>query len=110
MTKCHFRLAKKQHEVTVMNQMLDPEDNNIKTKQEDIERILCSYWAHIMRKRNTNCLPAPRTSVAGSQQGGNLEIRSLDTISIVARVGRRKSQTARGPRGQVECYVSRADV
>ena len=62
MTKYHFRLAKKQHEMTVMNQMLDPEDNNLKTKQEDIERILCSYWAHIMRKRNTNCLPAPRTS------------------------------------------------
>ena len=34
MTKYHFRLAKKQHEMTVMNQMLDPENNNLKNKNK----------------------------------------------------------------------------
>ena len=62
MTKYHFRQAKKQHDATIMNQILDPNDNLIKRRQEDIEQVLTSYWANIMRKRDTNCIPGILTS------------------------------------------------
>ena len=62
MTKYHFKQAEKQHDTTIMNQILDPSDNLIKRRQEDIEQVLSSYWANIMRKKDTNCIPGIITS------------------------------------------------
>ena len=39
MTKYHFRMAKKQHDSTIITHMLDSVDDTIKHSQEDIEKI-----------------------------------------------------------------------
>ena len=42
MTKYHFRVAKRQHDDTIITHMLDPVDDMVKHTQGNIERILCS--------------------------------------------------------------------